>query len=99
MPRASTCHLSLFQIHYAQVEGAQGCDQSRRLTDLKFLLSKTFDFYSEKLINAAFIGKHEILRALLHGSHEFINFSHVLANDDAIIEIHENHNASKEENA
>ena len=64
-----------------------------RLTNLKFLLSKTFDFYSEKLINAAFIGKHKILRSLLHGLHEFVNISHVFANDDAIADIHENHHA------
>jgi len=64
-----------------------------RLTDLKFLLAKRFDVYSEKLINAAFTGKHKILRALLHGSHEFIDFSHVLANDDAIVNIHKNHHA------
>jgi len=55
-----------------------------RLTDLEFLLSKTFDFYSKKLIVTTFIGQYKILRTLLHRLHESIDFSHVLANDDTV---------------
>ncbi len=76
-----------------KLEERKDAINQERLTDLKFLLAKRFDVYSEKLINAAFTGKHKILRALLHGSHEFIDFSHVLANDDAIVNIHKNHHA------
>jgi len=76
-----------------KLEERKDAINQERLTDLKFLLSKTFDFYSKNFINAAFISKHKILRALLHGSHEFIDFSHVVATDDAIVGIHENHHA------
>ena len=76
-----------------KLEKRQDAINQERLTDLKFLLSNLFDLYPKKLISATSIGKHEILRALLHGSHEFIDFSHVFANNDAIIDIDKNYHA------
>jgi hypothetical protein len=39
------------------------------------------------------IGEHKILRTLLHGTHKFIDFSHVFADDDAIVDIDEDYHA------
>ena len=76
-----------------KLEKRKDVNNQERLTDLKFLLSKTFDFYSKKLIDTTFIGQYKILRTLLHRLHESINFSHVLANDDTVVNINKNYHA------
>jgi hypothetical protein len=76
-----------------KLEKRKDAIDQERLTDLKLLLSKTFDFYSKKLINTTFISQYKILRTLLHRLHKTIDFSHVLANNDTVIDINKNYHA------